>query len=65
MNILRDTWGIPDIYAQNQHGMFFAEGFVTAQDRLLQLELWERAGQGTLAEILVRNSCSATLARAC
>ena len=52
VTILRDTWGIPHIYAQNQHDMFFAQGYVTAQDRLFQMELWKRAGQGTLSEIL-------------
>jgi penicillin G amidase len=52
VTILRDTWGIPHIYAQDQHDMFFAQGFAAAQDRLFQMELWKRAGQGTLAEIL-------------
>ena len=52
VTILRDSWGIPHIYAQNQHDMFFAQGYATAQDRLFQMELWKRAGQGTLAEIL-------------
>src|SRR5450755_4397512 len=52
VTILRDTWGVPHIYAQNQHDMFFAQGYATAQDRLFQMELWKRAGQGTLAEIL-------------
>jgi penicillin amidase len=52
VTIIRDHWGIPHIYAQNQHDMFFAQGFATAQDRLFQMELWKRAGQGTLAEIL-------------
>ena len=40
------------IYAQNQHDLFFAQGFVAAQDRLFQMELWKRAGQGRLAEVL-------------
>src|ERR1017187_1006687 len=52
VTIIRDTWGIPHIYAQNQHDMFFAQGYATAQDRLFQMELWKRAGQGTLSEIL-------------
>ncbi len=52
VTVIRDTWGIPHIYAQNQRDMFFAQGYVTAQDRLFQMELWKRAGQGTLAEIL-------------
>lgn len=52
VSVLRDRWGIPHIYAQNQHDLFFAQGFVAAQDRLFQMELWKRTGQGRLAEIL-------------
>jgi penicillin G amidase len=52
VNVLRDRWGVAHIYAQNQHDMFFAQGVVAAQDRLFQMELWKRAGQGRLAEIL-------------
>ena len=51
VNVLRDPWGVAHIYAQNQHDLFFAQGFVTAQDRLFQMELWKRIGQGRLAEI--------------
>jgi penicillin amidase len=51
VTVLRDPWGVPHIYAQNQHDLFFAQGFVTAQDRLFQMELWKRVGQGRLAEI--------------
>ena len=52
VKVLRDRWGVPHIYAQNQHDLFFAQGFVTAQDRLFQMELWKRVGQGRLAEVL-------------
>lgn len=52
VDVLRDRWGVPHIYAHNQHDLFFAQGFVAAQDRLFQMELWKRAGQGRLAEIL-------------
>ncbi len=52
VTVLRDQWGIAHIYAQNQHDLFFAQGFVAAQDRLFQMELWKRAGQGRLAEVL-------------
>jgi len=52
VNVLRDRWGVAHIYAQNQHDLFFAQGAVAAQDRLFQMELWKRAGQGRLAEIL-------------
>ncbi len=52
VTVLRDAWGVPHIYAQNQHDLFFAQGYVTAQDRLFQMELWKRVGQGRLAEVL-------------
>ena len=52
VNVLRDRWGVAHIYAGNQHDLFFAQGFVAAQDRLFQMELWKRSGQGRLAEIL-------------
>ncbi len=51
VDVLRDEWGVPHIYARNQHDLFFAQGFVAAQDRLFQMELWKRAGQGRLAEV--------------
>src|SRR5215831_808164 len=52
VRVQRDRWGVAHIYARDQHDLFFAQGFVTAQDRLFQMELWKRAGQGRLAEIL-------------
>jgi len=52
VRVLRDRWGVAHIYAQNQHDLFFAQGFVAAQDRLFQMEMWKRAGQGRLSEIL-------------
>jgi penicillin amidase len=52
VGVQRDRWGVPHIYAKNQHDLFFAQGFVVAQDRLFQMELWKRSGQGRLAEVL-------------
>ena len=52
VDVLRDRWGVAHIYARNQHDLFFAQGYVAAQDRLFQMELWKRAGQGRLAEIM-------------
>jgi penicillin amidase len=51
VEVLRDTWGVPHIYARNQHDLFFAQGFVTAQDRLFQIDLWRRIGNGETAEL--------------
>ncbi len=51
VEILRDRWGVAHIYAQNVHDLFFAQGYVAAQDRLYQIEIWRRTGAGELAEI--------------
>jgi penicillin amidase len=52
VEVVRDRWGIPHIYARSQDDLFFAQGFVQAQDRLFQMDLWRRTTQGRLAEIL-------------
>jgi penicillin amidase len=51
VEILRDKWGVPHIYAQNANDLFFAQGFITARDRLFQLDVWRRQNSGHLAEI--------------
>src|SRR5882724_5808741 len=51
VEVLRDRWGVPHIYAKNADDLFFAQGFVAAQDRLFQLELWRRLARGESAEI--------------
>jgi len=38
VTIIRDDWGIPHIYAANTHDLFFAQGYVHAQDRFWQME---------------------------
>src|SRR3982750_3429866 len=52
VDVLRDRWGVPHIYALNEHDLFFAQGFVAAQDRLFQMEMWKRSGQGRPPEAL-------------
>src|SRR5271157_2913385 len=52
VEILRDRWGVPHIYASTVHDLFFAQGWITARDRLFQIDLWRRAGAGKLAEVL-------------
>jgi penicillin amidase len=52
VEILRDRWGVPHIYAQTVEDLFFAQGYITARDRLFQIDLWRRIGTGKLAEAL-------------
>ena len=39
VQVLRDRWGVPHIYAQNVDDLFMAQGYVMAQDRLWQMEM--------------------------
>jgi penicillin amidase len=52
VEIVRDEWGVPHIYAQNLDDLFMAQGFVVAQDRLWQMELARRLAMGRLSEII-------------
>jgi penicillin amidase len=52
VDVIRDRWGVPHIYARNTDDLFFAQGYVQAQDRLWQMELWRRYNGGRLAEIV-------------
>jgi penicillin G amidase len=52
VQVVRDTWGVPHIYARNTDDLFFAQGYVMAQDRLWEMEWWRRELEGRLAEVL-------------
>src|SRR5713226_9776401 len=51
VEVITDRYGVPHIYAQNEDGLFFAQGYVHAQQRLWQMELNRRIGSGRLSEI--------------
>ncbi|MBK5277587.1 MAG: penicillin acylase family protein [Bacteroidia bacterium] len=52
VEVIRDTYGINHIYAQNENDLFFTQGYCAAKDRLFQFEIWRRQATGTVAEIL-------------
>ncbi|NOR76186.1 MAG: hypothetical protein GQ525_13640, partial [Draconibacterium sp.] len=52
VTVLRDSFGIPHVYAKNEKDLYCAVGFVMAQDRLWQMDLLRRVTQGRLSEIL-------------
>jgi penicillin G amidase len=52
VEIIRDEYGVNHIYAQNEHDLFFAQGYSAAKDRLFQFEIWRRQASGTVSEIL-------------
>ncbi|MFM7854208.1 MAG: penicillin acylase family protein, partial [Flammeovirgaceae bacterium] len=51
IEVVRDENGVNHIYAQNEHDLFFAQGYCAAKDRLFQFEMWRRQATGTVAEI--------------
>lgn len=52
VEVIRDRWGVPHIYARDVHDLLFAQGFVHAQDRLWQMDFQRRVVAGRLAEVL-------------
>jgi penicillin amidase len=52
VEIFFDERGVPHIFAENDHDLYYAQGYVTARDRLFQMELQVRAAGGMLAEWL-------------
>jgi penicillin amidase len=52
VKVYRDQWGVPHIYAENEHDLFMAQGFVQAQDRLWQMESNRRLASGRLSELI-------------
>ncbi|MFL6438210.1 MAG: penicillin acylase family protein [Terriglobales bacterium] len=52
VTVIRDKLGVPHIKASSFDDLFFAQGFVTAQDRLWQMDASRRYAAGELAELL-------------
>src|SRR6478672_4536881 len=52
VTVRRDERGIPYIEAKNDEDLYFAQGYVTASDRLWQMDLFRRNARGELAEVL-------------
>jgi penicillin amidase len=51
VEVMRDSMGIPHIYASTEHDLFMAQGFVHAQDRFWQMDFWRHIGSGRLSEM--------------
>jgi penicillin amidase len=52
VSVVRDVHGVPHLAAASLEDLFLAQGYVTAQDRLWQMDMTRRAAAGELAEIL-------------
>ena len=52
VTVARDKWGVPYIYAGDEHDLYAAQGYITAQDRLWQILLRRQAARGKLSDWL-------------
>jgi penicillin amidase len=52
VTVLYDSMLIPHIYASNDHDLYLAQGYITAQHRLWQMEFQTHAGAGRISEII-------------
>jgi penicillin G amidase len=51
VEIIRDSYGVPHIYAASSHDLFLAQGYVHAQDRFWQMDFWRHVGSARLSEL--------------
>ncbi len=51
VEVIRDSMGIPHIYADTPHDLFVAQGYVHAQDRFFQMDFWRHISYGRLSEM--------------
>lgn len=52
VTVYRDVRGMPHIYANDEHDLYFAVGYVMSQERLWQMDLIRRATTGRLSELI-------------
>ncbi|MBZ5534334.1 MAG: penicillin acylase family protein [Acidobacteriia bacterium] len=52
VTVYRDAIGVPHIFAQSTEDVAFVQGYVTAQDRLWQMDMFRRNALGELSEVL-------------
>ena len=52
VTIVRDSFGIPSVTGDTTDNLWWGAGYATAQDRLFELEIFKRVGDGTLAEVV-------------
>ncbi|MFT4008724.1 MAG: penicillin acylase family protein [Nocardioidaceae bacterium] len=56
VEVLRDNYGIPQVYADSTADLFFAQGYVQAQDRFWQMDAWRHITAGRLSELLGKDA---------
>jgi penicillin G amidase len=56
VRVVRDRFGVPQVYAHNAEDLFFAQGYVQAQDRFFQMDFRRHVASGRLAELFGRQA---------
>jgi len=56
VDVYRDAYGVPHIFATSDHDDFYAQGYVHAQDRFWQMDFWRHIGSGRLSELFGASS---------
>lgn len=51
VDVYRDAYGIPHIFASTSHDLFYVQGYVHAQDRFWQMDFWRHTSTGRLSEM--------------
>ncbi|HUF39770.1 MAG TPA: penicillin acylase family protein [Anaerolineales bacterium] len=52
VDVYRDAYGVPHIYATTEHDLFMVQGYVQAQERFWQMDFWRHQSVGRLSELL-------------
>jgi len=60
VDVLRDSYGVPQIYADNPEDLFLAQGYIQAQDRFFEMDFRRHLAAGRLSELSASRSSSET-----
>ncbi|XOT94366.1 penicillin acylase family protein, partial [Alcaligenes pakistanensis] len=52
VEVMRDSYGVPHVFADSHYGLYYGYGYAVAQDRLFQMDMARRSFVGTTAEVL-------------
>ena len=61
VEVLRDSHGIPQVYADNSSDLFYAQGFVQAQDRFFEMDFRRHVTAGRISELLGKQTVETDL----
>ena len=51
VEVRTDDYGVPHLFAENEHDLFLAQGYVTARERMFQMDMTRLAGRGELSSL--------------